>query len=78
MVDQSLLLDVGIDGWKLDFGEEYLPDTFETFEARDGKAVLKKREEDLNGDGEIDVTSLYRNGKLYRREILDPDLVPGA
>jgi hypothetical protein len=53
-------------------------DTFETFEAHGGKAVLSKREEDLNGDGEIDVTSLYRNGKLYRREILDPSLLPGA
>lgn len=53
-------------------------DTFETFEARDGKAVLTRREEDLNGDGKIDVTSLYRNGKLYRREIQDPSLLPGA
>jgi len=26
-----LLQEVGIDGWKLDFGEEYLPDVFETF-----------------------------------------------
>ena len=52
------------------------PDTFETFEARDGRAVLVQREEDLNGDGEIDVRSIYRDGKLIRREILDPSQVP--
>lgn len=27
---QDALLDVGLDGWKLDFGEEYLPDTMTT------------------------------------------------
>jgi len=51
------------------------PDTFETFEAKDGKALLARREEDLNGDGKIDVLSIYRNGKLVKREISDPSLV---
>ena len=37
---------------------------------------LTKREEDKNGDGQVDVTSIYENGKLVRREISDPDLVP--
>ena len=40
------------------------------------EAVLAKREEDRNGDGTPDITSIYRNGKLVRREISDPALVP--
>ncbi|MCZ6783457.1 MAG: hypothetical protein O7G30_09120, partial [Proteobacteria bacterium] len=51
-------------------------DTFETFGAQDGVAVLLKREEDVNGDGEVDIISHYENGKLVRREIANPDLVP--
>ncbi len=50
-------------------------DTFETFEAQDGKAVLARREEDIDGDGEIDMISIYRLGKLVRREILKPEVV---
>jgi hypothetical protein len=38
--------------------------------------VLAQREEDKNGDGKIDVTSVYENGKLVRREIADPNLTP--
>ena len=53
-------------------------DTFEHFSAVDGKAVLVRREEDMNGDGKIDVVSLYENGKLVRREISDPALLPEA
>jgi hypothetical protein len=53
-------------------------DTFEHFRAVDGKAVLTKREEDVNGDAKIDVVSLYENGKLVRREISDPALLPEA
>jgi hypothetical protein len=48
----------------------------ETFSAKDGKAILTKREEDVNGDGSIDITSIYENGKLVKREISDPTLVP--
>jgi hypothetical protein len=29
----------------------------------------------VNGDGEIDVVSIYESGKLVRREISDPALV---
>ena len=46
--------------------------------------MLLRREEDKNGDGVIDVTSFYEKdvtsfyekGKLQRREISDPALVP--
>ena len=49
-------------------------DTFDTFEPRDGKAILAKREEDVNGDRKIDIVSIYRDGKLIRRELSDPSL----
>ena len=47
-------------------------DTFESFELRGGRAVLLRREEDSNGDGTIDVTSLYDEGKLRKRQISSP------
>ena len=50
-------------------------DIIETFETSSGKPVIAKLEEDTNGDGTIDVTSIYREGKLYRRELADPALV---
>jgi hypothetical protein len=50
-------------------------DIIETFETSSGTPVIAKREEDINGDGTIDVTSIYRRGKLYRRELTDPALV---
>jgi hypothetical protein len=52
------------------------PDVFETYTVVDGEPVLVKREEDKNQDGSIDITSIYENGKLVRREISDPSLVP--
>lgn len=52
------------------------PDVFETYAVLDGKPVLEKREEDKNQDGSIDITSIYKNGKLVKREISDPSLVP--
>jgi hypothetical protein len=30
----------------------------------------------MNGDGKVDVTSIYERGKLVRREISDPALMP--
>jgi hypothetical protein len=48
------------------------PDTFEIFETQDGQTVLLRREEDTNGDGQIDVVSFYVGGKLRRRQLLDP------
>jgi len=47
-------------------------DTFEKFEPVDGKATISQREEDLDGDREIDVRSVYGNGKLIRKEVLNP------
>ena len=52
------------------------PDIFETFEAQAGSAVLARREEDVDGDGKIDIVSIYREGKLVRRELAEPDLRP--
>jgi len=52
------------------------PDRIETYETSTGKSQLAKLEEDRNGDGTIDVTSRYENGKLVQREISDPDLAP--
>ena len=52
------------------------PDVFETYAILDGEPVLTKREEDKNQDGTIDITSIYENGKLVRREISDPSLMP--
>ena len=52
------------------------PDVTESYDVDSGKAVLAKREEDRNGDGTADIISIYRNGKLVRREITDPALVP--
>jgi len=51
-------------------------DTFEIFESQNGRSVLVRREQDLNGDGEIDVVSFYLDGKLVRRQIRDSDLIP--
>ena len=50
-------------------------DTFETFEAIDGKAAISRRDEDVDGDREIDIRSIYRDGKLIRREIHNPAVV---
>jgi hypothetical protein len=32
----------------------------------------------VNGDGDVDIVSIYVQGKLVRREIADPALLPGA
>jgi hypothetical protein len=51
-------------------------DIFETFEAMGNSAVLARRAEDVDGDGKIDIVSIYRDGKLVRRELSAPDLRP--
>ena len=52
------------------------PDVFETFIPKGDKAELARREEDIDGDGTADITSIYRDGKLIRRELASPDLRP--
>jgi len=52
------------------------PDTVETFGQQNGKTILTRREEDANGDGKVDIISVYENGKLKSREVSDPALVP--
>jgi hypothetical protein len=52
------------------------PDVFEIFVAHDGKAVLTRREEDHDGDGTADLVSVFRDGRLVRRELSKPDLRP--
>jgi len=47
-------------------------DTFESFEPIGGKATIRQREEDLDGDREIDVRSIYGKGKLIRKEVINP------
>jgi len=61
---------------ELDKSGRGFADTFESFEANGDKTVIARREEDLDGDGEIDMVSIYRRGKLVRREILKPEVVP--
>ncbi|MFB0976138.1 MAG: hypothetical protein QMC73_00605 [Myxococcota bacterium] len=60
---------------ELDKSGRGFADTFESFEANNGKNTIVRREEDLDGDGEIDIVSIYRLGKLVRREILKPEVV---
>ena len=46
------------------------------FDQLDAQGRVDLREEDIDGDGEIDIRSVYRGGKLVRREISDPDQLP--
>lgn len=52
------------------------PDVFETFVAEGDGSQLARREEDLDGDGQADIVSVFRKGKLVRRELASPDLRP--
>jgi len=52
------------------------PDVFETFVPDGDRAQLAKREEDVDGDGQADIVSIYRDGKLVRRELASPELRP--
>lgn len=51
-------------------------DVIESYAAVTGPPVLLRREEDRDADGRVDVTSIYEEGRLVRREIGDPSLVP--
>jgi antitoxin component YwqK of YwqJK toxin-antitoxin module len=52
------------------------PEIWEFYEGSAAAQVaLARKEEDVNGDGKVDVTSIYKNGKLVRKEVSDPSLV---
>ena len=44
----------------------------------DAKEQIIGREEDLNGDGGVDLISHFENGKLTSRELLDPKALEAA
>ena len=46
------------------------------FDRFDASGHVAQRDEDLDGDGAVDVRSLYEQGRLVRREFSDPKLVP--
>ena len=50
------------------------PDTAEFFSDDNGTALIERREQDVNGDGDVDIISVYKKGKLVRREIYDVSL----
>jgi len=50
------------------------PDRFDHFDA-DG--FVETRDEDLDGDGVLDMRSTYRGGRLVKRSIRDAALLPG-
>ncbi len=48
----------------------------DTFDRLDAQGRVALREEDLDGDGAIDVRSVYEAGRLIRRELSRPELEP--
>jgi tetratricopeptide (TPR) repeat protein len=50
--------------------------SLDRFDRFDAKGRLHERGEDLDGDGRVDLRSIYREGKLVRREIASPDFLP--
>ena len=61
---------------EIDANEDGRSDVWEYYEGDDpARPVLARKEEDLNGDGDVEVTSYYREGRLVRQEITDTDLV---
>jgi hypothetical protein len=47
------------------------------FERFDAEGNVETRDEDLDGDGVLDMRSTYRGGRLVERSIRDAELVPG-
>ena len=47
----------------------------ERFDEFDPEGRVRLREEDLDGDGRIDVRSRYEEGRLVSREVEDPALL---
>jgi hypothetical protein len=50
----------------------------DTFDRIDAAGRVAMREEDVDGDGAIDVRSVYEAGRLIRRELSRPELLPGS
>jgi hypothetical protein len=48
---------------------------FDRFQQFDASGSLTMREEDVDGDEEIDVRTAYADGRIVRREILNPELL---
>jgi tetratricopeptide (TPR) repeat protein len=46
------------------------------FDRFDAEGRLHERGEDLDGDGRVDLRSIYREGKLVRREVASPASLP--
>jgi tetratricopeptide (TPR) repeat protein len=51
---------------------------FDTFDRLDAAGRVAIREEDIDGDGSIDVRSSYEAGRLVRRELSRPEPIPGS
>jgi tetratricopeptide (TPR) repeat protein len=49
--------------------------SFDRFQQFDESGSLTMREEDVDGDAEIDVRTAYNNGRIVRREILNSELL---
>lgn len=45
------------------------------FERFDDTGALTLREQDMNGDGNVDIRTAYRDGRIVRREIVNPEVV---
>jgi antitoxin component YwqK of YwqJK toxin-antitoxin module len=59
-----------------DADEDGQPEMWEFYEGDDpSRVVLTRKEEDVNADGKVDITSYYEQGKLARKEVSDPDLL---
>ncbi len=50
----------------------------DTFDRIDSAGRVAMREEDIDGDGAIDVRSVYEAGRLIRRELSRPELLQGS
>ena len=46
--------------------------SLDRFDRFDAEGRLHERGEDLDGDGRVDLRSIYREGKLVRREVASP------
>jgi Flp pilus assembly protein TadD len=46
------------------------------FDRFDDEGYVETRDEDLDGDGRIDMRSIYRGGRLVERTIQEPDFLP--